>query len=352
MEELILQKIKDNITKLKKKSTALYERVRSGAGVTESIDSFQKQKEQHEVEEYKNKIKELEQKIVFLETKLKDITDKKDEIQKELEEVIKINNELHEKIDSLEQEKRTLEKEKQTLKTETDILTQQLSAFSQTNWTKFSLDLIAQFINEFLRHFRNSIGMLKEAIDICANQPDLKETSKEKIKIIDSIFRDLLNLISDAKTQYSFRDLILEEVRIHSVLEDSISKVLEKYRTKRIIINKKFSEKDLIAKLDRELFTELFVNILLNSFESMDSGVIDIETSVLDKIVVKITDNGSGIPEHLMEKVFNPFFTTKQGHSGLGLTRAYWICVLHNCSIEIDSQLNKGTTVKVFIPLK
>jgi len=353
MEELILERIKERISKLKKKSTALYERVRSGAGVIESIDSFQKQEYQYELEKYKNTIKELEQKIISLELRLKNITDEKDDIQKKFDEIIKINKELHEKVNILEQEKRTLERDKQALKAETNILTQQLSVFSQTNWTKISLDLIVQFISELIRYFRDAQGMLKEAIDICVSQPDFKETSKEKIELIDSVFKNLLNAISDAKVKYSFRDLILEEIQIHSIIEDSISNVLEKYRPEKIIINKKFSNKNLIAKLDRELFTELFVNILSNSLESMGSGgVLNIETLLMDKIVVEITDTGSGIPSHLIDKVFNPFFTTKKGHSGLGLTRAYWIAVLHNCSIEISSQLNQGTTVKVVIPFK
>jgi two-component system, NtrC family, sensor kinase len=81
-----------------------------------------------------------------------------------------------------------------------------------------------------------------------------------------------------------------------------------------------------------------------------------IRTEVLDsnRIVIKITDNGSGIPAAIKERIFDPFFTTKQPGkgTGLGLTISYQIITQHHGRIEVNSELGQGTTFAITLPLR
>jgi signal transduction histidine kinase len=66
---------------------------------------------------------------------------------------------------------------------------------------------------------------------------------------------------------------------------------------------------------------------------------------------IEIRDNGSGMPPESLEKIFNPFYTTKKEGSGLGLFLAYQIIAKHGGAIFVDSEVGAGTTVKVFLPI-
>jgi len=122
------------------------------------------------------------------------------------------------------------------------------------------------------------------------------------------------------------------------------------------------------AQGDEDHLCQLFSNLLMNAAESMPrGGEISIRMEnceILEKnesglkvgnyVKVKITDTGEGIPPGDIEKVFDPYFSTKEKSNqkgmGLGLTICYWIVKKHEGHIAIQSTLNKGTTVTVYLP--
>ncbi|MCP5468000.1 MAG: PAS domain-containing protein [Deltaproteobacteria bacterium] len=100
---------------------------------------------------------------------------------------------------------------------------------------------------------------------------------------------------------------------------------------------------------------QVFSNILLNAFQAISAGgKIEINAKEEgDEICVEIIDNGSGIAEQNLKKIFDPYFTTKRdyGGNGLGLPVTYSIIREHGGRIEVESQLGEGTHFKVFIPI-
>jgi signal transduction histidine kinase len=103
---------------------------------------------------------------------------------------------------------------------------------------------------------------------------------------------------------------------------------------------------------------QVFLNMITNALQAMESkkGKIDI-TAKTDmesgKAVIKIRDTGKGIPRENLGKIFDPFFTTKEGASGtgLGLSIAYGIVKKHNGSIEVASEVGRGTEFTIRLPL-
>ena len=105
---------------------------------------------------------------------------------------------------------------------------------------------------------------------------------------------------------------------------------------------------------DRNQLQQVFVNLSLNACEAMpDGGTLLISTTCeSDRVVIKVTDTGSGIkPEHL-DKIFEPFFTTKPvgKGTGLGLSVSYGIVQQHGGTLEVESQERKGTTFTITLP--
>jgi len=124
-------------------------------------------------------------------------------------------------------------------------------------------------------------------------------------------------------------------------------------------------EKDLyLTKADASQLTQVIHNIIINAYQSMpNGGLIQISTMNVSisennllglskgnyiKIIVK--DNGTGICEADMEHLFDPYFTTKPGASGLGLTICYSVVKKHNGTIDVRSEPGKGTEIIIYVP--
>ena len=96
------------------------------------------------------------------------------------------------------------------------------------------------------------------------------------------------------------------------------------------------------------------MNILINAIQAIEKeGLIEVSTRHIDgHVVVKISDNGCGIPEKIQSQIFDPFFTTKDigKGTGLGLSMSYSIIEKHNGRIDVDSKVGEGTTFAIYLP--
>ncbi|HNR13439.1 MAG TPA: ATP-binding protein [Thermodesulfobacteriota bacterium] len=113
---------------------------------------------------------------------------------------------------------------------------------------------------------------------------------------------------------------------------------------------------------DEERLSHVFFNLFHNAWDSMPhGGTLTVDATIVgdptgqasrDWIAVTVSDTGCGIPEEHLRKVFDPFFTTRSdgGRSGLGLSLSYGIIQEHGGKIDINSTVNQGTTVRVYLP--
>ncbi len=108
------------------------------------------------------------------------------------------------------------------------------------------------------------------------------------------------------------------------------------------------------AMIDWSQIEQVLSNILYNAYQATDGkGKLDITTDYdvdRDMLAVTVKDNGCGIPEEVIPKMFEPFFSTKSKGTGLGLAIAFEIMEAHNGFIQVESQIGEGTTVKIYLP--
>ena len=95
----------------------------------------------------------------------------------------------------------------------------------------------------------------------------------------------------------------------------------------------------------------MFINIFKNSIESKCDTII-VEIIVKKDIIIKISDNGSGMSEETLKRIKEPFYTTKASGTGLGVPLLIEIIETHNWFIKYNSILTEGTTVSIRIPRK
>ncbi len=128
-------------------------------------------------------------------------------------------------------------------------------------------------------------------------------------------------------------------------------------------LNHKFFEQEdiaLIATLreaplihgNKDQLEQVFMNLMLNAKAAMDrGGKLEIRTSSLNnEVIVELIDTGHGIPEDMIESIFEPFVSTKEEGTGLGLFISFDIVQNHNGVLEVSSEVGKGTTFTVRLP--
>jgi two-component system, NtrC family, sensor histidine kinase PilS len=202
---------------------------------------------------------------------------------------------------------------------------------------------IAHEIRNPLASLRGSIEMLREGT--------LPERHKEKLMDIAlGEMERLNNIISDFLTYSSPKPLDIKPIDIHAIL-DSTLELLKNTEHKSGISIKKDFEGQFIVHADPERMRQVFWNLGTNAFEAMEStGELAVSTkNSPTNVAISFSDTGPGISQANIDKVFYPFFTTKDSGTGLGLAIAYRIIEEHNGRLIVSSRPGIKTTFEIIL---
>ncbi len=204
---------------------------------------------------------------------------------------------------------------------------------------------------------RNPLNFISLSIDHIRKkyEPD-EEGEKERF---DSLILNIKNEIQRvSRFAESFLEqsrpfeLNLQQMNAGKLIEDVLELVKAKAENEKItIIRELVAVPELYA--DPGFIKTCLYNIILNSFQSMpDGGKVTIRTGWTDEnLSITVEDTGMGISAEKISKIFDPFYTTKNGGLGLGLALTKRIVEEHKGRIEIKSTEGKGSSVTIFLPL-
>jgi len=146
-----------------------------------------------------------------------------------------------------------------------------------------------------------------------------------------------------------------KESSVNELIENIILLIRNQTTFRNISINKNLDENLPTIMADPDQIQQVFINLILNAADAMQKGGnLSIETKTLsskDYIEIKFSDTGSGIPEELKNRIFDPFYTTKDNGTGLGLSISYGIIEQHGGTINLESTIGKGTTFIIHLPV-
>ena len=147
-------------------------------------------------------------------------------------------------------------------------------------------------------------------------------------------------------------ELQLREQDLRSVINDVLALAAEELSTHNITLVSQMPPNPLIANCDADLLKQAALNVIQNGAQAMpEGGTLEVTLAEDRKFaVLRISDQGSGIPDEIKDKIFDLYFTTKSGGSGIGLAMTYRIVQLHHGSIEVQSKLDRGTEFLLRIP--
>jgi two-component system NtrC family sensor kinase len=216
---------------------------------------------------------------------------------------------------------------------------------------------IAHEINNPLAIINEKAGLIKDFLEFSG---DFAQNKEKFLSLISGIFESVgrCRTITHRLLGFSRR----MEVSYDTIdLNDTVQAVIE-FIEKEVLYKNVRLEKHLrkdIPKIrsDKGQLQQVFLNMLNNAIDAVDrGGIIEVTTDVKDKdtVEVLIKDNGHGIPEHILNQIFEPFYTTKEKGkgTGLGLSISYGIIRKLGGTILVRSQVDRGTTFTVEIPVE
>lgn len=216
---------------------------------------------------------------------------------------------------------------------------------------------LAHEIKNPLGGIRGAAQLLRMELEDDADVQEYTEVMMREVDRVNRIIEELLDLGSPRPPEMS-------EVSLTRILDDIVLFQKEAHRGKKIVFGLHYDPSIPPLRGDRNLLTQLFLNLIKNAGEAIDKeGRIDIFTKVAGEyhvnqpggkavpfIVIQVIDSGRGIEKEKLDQLFTPFFTTKVQGTGLGLATCQKIISEHQGFIKVDSTPGKGTRFSVYLP--
>lgn len=204
---------------------------------------------------------------------------------------------------------------------------------------------------------RNPLGGIKGFATLLQrdlkDSPEMEQMASYIVEGTDHLNRlvtQVLNYARPVNAQPEANDMVLlmEDLVQHLKADDSFDHAKIKLEFEPV-------HEHLIAYIDPHLIKSALLNLLVNAIQAMppEGGAIHLTLFVDGQDVeIDVKDTGIGIPKENLEKVFSPFFTTKEKGNGFGLSEVHKAIQAHHGSIKVDSEVGKGSTFTIRIPLK
>jgi len=231
-----------------------------------------------------------------------------------------------------------------------------------------ALAAVGEAAAQLAHEIRNPLGSIRLGVEML-REYTVNEDGLRTIGLVERGIHHLNKLVVDV-TQFSRRrELDATETDLHELLDSSLDLVADRVQEKQTPVEKLYAPGTITGNWDEEQLREVFVNLIGNAIDASgpkspvkistelvgtDSGVKSIAAPMRmegERVRIMIVDNGSGMDAKTQARLFEPFFTTKKRGTGLGLSIVRQIVDLHGGTIDVESELGKGTTFRIELPL-
>lgn len=213
------------------------------------------------------------------------------------------------------------------------------------------LSVVGELSASVAHEIRNPLTSLKGFVQ-------LMQTDDPKHQAYYQIMLDELNRINHivgellllAKPQH----LKLKTAVVQNLLNDCISLLRTEARLYNVQIEAFLPDEDIVMDCEPNQLKQLFINLIKNAVEASVNGgivMVTLEQDGTDQLLITIKDNGCGISKERLKRLGEPFYSSKEKGTGLGLTVSFKIVQAHKGTIHFESQKQIGTTVSIYFPL-
>jgi len=219
------------------------------------------------------------------------------------------------------------------------------------------LSTLGELAAGIAHEIRNPLAAISGAIhvqtmEMAADDPNRKimEEIQDEVKRLDNSLKSFLAYSRPAKPQFT-------HVPLDELIEKALTLCARSGQFSGIQLEQKFDQNIPPVYVDPFLMQQVLVNIIINALQAMNhQSQLKVQTALIDteqdrRVKITISDTGPGIPSDVLDKIFQPFFSTKSQGTGLGLAIANRIVEQHRGKISVQSAPGQGTTFAIEIPL-
>ena len=171
------------------------------------------------------------------------------------------------------------------------------------------------------------------------------EDSKLFLGIIKRNGQRISDLITELLNNSKPSELAFGKISVHKILDETLEQAIDRINLKSIALEKQYGE-DVLLNVDSNKIKIALLNIIINAVEAMDEGkgLLLIKSYISNNYCyISIKDNGTGISPENMSRLFEPYFTAKNNGIGLGLAATLNIIQSHKATVDVNSEVGKGT---------
>ncbi|NIG52189.1 hybrid sensor histidine kinase/response regulator [Chitinophaga sp. Cy-1792] len=209
--------------------------------------------------------------------------------------------------------------------------------------------VIAHEVRNPLTNILLAVSQFKDETAVAVSEDAMLYTD-----IIERNCTRINQLITELLHSTRMMELHANAVFLDKLLNSTLQLSEDRIKLNEIRLDLKLADDNLQVLVDEEKVVIAILNIVINAIEAMTpgKGILTITTRRLhDKAVIKIADNGPGIPQEIQARLFDPFYTSKPKGTGLGLTSTQNILLNHKGTIHVESEMGIGTSFSITLPL-
>ncbi len=216
------------------------------------------------------------------------------------------------------------------------------------------LAALGEMVAGVSHEIKNPLGIIQSTSELLTSMPNADEKQKRLSSVITEESIRLNRIVTDFLDFARPHKLNLNECHIEEVIRKNISFFKPELEGKGIVMYDKMNGRSFKLQADDDLLYRALMNIFLNSIQAIENaGSITVNVDEeKGGYRIEIEDTGIGISKENMKKIFNPFFTTKDKGTGLGLPIVRKIIEGHQGTIDVESQEGSGTKVIIHLPKK
>lgn len=205
---------------------------------------------------------------------------------------------------------------------------------------------LAHEVRNPLASIRGSIQILKEQAPEAIKNSEFFEILEQETQRINSVVENYLNFARKPTLSKSI-------INVSETLQLLIKMIESRARKQNVKIEQAIDQSLPFLESDPNLFKQVLMNLLLNALQAMpEGGLLKVDAKRKNShLIISVIDQGKGIPEEYLDKIFQPFFTTREDGTGLGLSIVKRIVDENHWQISVKSKPGQGSTFELIIPV-
>jgi PAS domain S-box-containing protein len=216
------------------------------------------------------------------------------------------------------------------------------------------LGATGRLVRTLAHEVRNPLNNINMSVEQLLQSPETpQEESPLFLDIIQRNSKRIGDIITELLDTSRPTDLVFDRCTLQAVMDDSIAEALDRITLQHVNMQIRYANEPCYIMGNKEKLKIAFLNIIINAVEAVASITGELKISIdssRETHTVMIRDNGCGIPEENISRLFEPYFTSKRNGMGLGLAATLNILQSHKASIDVTSMLKKGTTFLITFP--